>query len=44
MADITAVTEAAYKSEFEHPKDTPYLGVIYEEFGENWRRYNGTAL
>ena len=45
------VTEAEYKSEFEHTKDTPYFaltgeiwGVFCEDFEENWPRYNGTAL
>ena len=51
IAHITSVTEAQYKSEFKLAKDTPYLGltgelwgVFCEDFGENWLRYNGTAL
>ena len=45
------MTEAEYKSEFEHTKDTPYLGltgelwgVFCKDFGENWLRYNSTGL
>ena len=44
------MTEAKYASEV-FAKDTPYLaltrdlwGVFCEDFGENWSRYNGTAL
>ena len=47
----TSLTEADYKLEFEHTKDTPYLalagelwGVFCEDFGENGPHYNGTAL
>ena len=45
------MTEAEYKSEFEHTKYTPYLaltgklwGVFCEDFGGKWAHYNGTAL
>ena len=48
---ISRVTEAKYKSEFEHTKHTPYLaltgelcGVFCEDFGGDPPRYNGTAL
>ena len=36
----------AYISELTLTKDTPYLawGVYCEDLGENWPRYNGTAL
>ena len=44
-----ATTE--HKSDFKLKTDTPYLaltgelwGVSYENFEENWPRYNGTAL
>ena len=40
-----------YESEIESTKDTPYLAltgelwcIFCENFGENWLRYNGTAL
>ena len=43
--------EAEHKSEFVLATNAPYLtltgelwGVYYKEFGENWPRYNGTAL
>ena len=42
---------AEHKSDTELRKDTPYLaltdelwGVCYEDFGENWLRYNGASL
>ena len=42
---------AERKSNIRLTKDTPYLaltgelwGVICEDFGENWTRYNGTTL
>ena len=42
---------AEHKSHFDLTKDTPCFtltgelwGVCYEEFGENWPRYNDTAL
>ena len=42
---------AEHKSDFEITKGTPYLaltgellGVHCKDFGENWSRYNGTAL
>ena len=45
------MTEAKYASEVIFTKDTPYLaltgelwGVFCEDWGENWPRYNGTAL
>ena len=45
------MTEAEYKSKFGPTKYTTYLtltgelwGVFCENFGENWLRYNGTAL
>ena len=47
----TAMTEAKYASEVIFTKDTLYLaltdelwGVFCWDFGENWPRYNGTAL
>ena len=43
------MTEAEYESEFELPKDTPYLtlmceiwGVNCEDLGENRLHYNST--
>ena len=43
--------EAEDKSVFQLTKDTPYLAltgkvwVVYcDDFGENWPRYNSTAL
>ena len=56
IAHMVAVTAVEYKSKLEHTKrhpqkDTPYLaltgelwGVICEDFGEKWPRYNGSAL
>ena len=51
IAYSTPVTEAEHKSEFEFTAGSPYLaltgelwGVCCEELGENWPRYNGTAL
>ena len=48
--NITGI-EADYQSEAELTKNTPYLaltdelwGVFRGYFGENWPRYNGTAL
>ena len=45
------MTAAECKSDFKHTTDTSYLaltgdllGVSNENFGENWPRYNGTAL
>ena len=45
------MTEAEYASVFISTKDTPYVAVTGELFGvfcgdlgENWPRYNGTAL
>ena len=45
------MTDAGYKSEFVFTTDTPYLalrgellGVYFENLGENWPCYNGTAL
>ena len=45
------MTEAKYKSNFEHIKDTPYLtlmgelwGVFCENFGENQTHYNRSKL
>ena len=45
------MTIAERTSNIRLTKDTPYLaltgelwGVFCEEFGENWPRYNGTAL
>ena len=45
------MTKVEPKSEFDSTKDTTYLaltgelwGVFREDFGENWSRYNGTAL
>ena len=45
------MTAAERKSDFKLTTDTPYLaltgdlwGVYYENFEENWPRYNGTAL
>ena len=47
----STVTDAEQKSEFVFTKDNPCLaltgelwGVYCEYFGENWPRYNGTAL
>ena len=44
-------TVAESESDFRITIDTPYLAltgklwdVYCEDFGENWRRYNGTAL
>ena len=51
MRSNTVVTETEYKSEFEHTKDGPYLAltselwnVFCEALGENWPRFNDTAL
>ena len=51
IAYTSWVTEVKYKSEFESTKDTPYLtlaaellGVICEEFEENWLSYNSAVL
>ena len=51
IVNITARTEAEYKSVFVATKHTPYLaltgelwGVFCENFVENWSRNNGTAL
>ena len=43
---MTAVTGAEYKSEFENTKYTPYLALtgFSKEPGENWHRFNGTAI
>ena len=45
------MTMAERKSNIRLTKDTPYLalmgelcGVFCEKLGENWPRYNGTAL
>ena len=45
------MTATELKSDFKLKTDTPYLaltgelwGVCYENFEENWPRYNGTAL
>ena len=45
------MTELKYASKVIFTEDTPYLaltgelrGVFCENFGENWPRYNGTAL
>ena len=45
------MAEAKYESEVIFTKDTPYfallgelLAVFCEDLGENWLRYNGTAL
>ena len=45
------MTKAKHDTDFELTLDTPYLaltgkvwGVYREYFGENWPRYNGTAL
>ena len=45
------MTVAEHKSDFKLKKDTPYMalmgemwGVCYEDFGENWSCFNGTAL
>ena len=45
------MTEAKYVSEAIFTKYTPYLtltgellGVFCKDLGENWPRYNGTAL
>ena len=42
---------AEHKSDIELTKDTPYVaftselwGVCWEDLGENWPHYNGTAL
>ena len=42
---------AEHKSDTELTKDTPYLAlmgelwsVCFEDLGENWQRYNSTAL
>ena len=50
-ANDTALTATEDKCDFKHTTDTPYLaltgelwGVHYENFEENWPRYNGTAL
>ena len=51
MAHGTAITATEYKSYFKLTSDAQYLdltgelwGIYYEEFEENWPRYNGTAL
>ena len=51
IAHITLVTESKQTSEFVYTTNPPNLaltnevwGVYCEEFGENWPRYNGTAL
>ena len=45
------MTATELKSDFKLTTGTPYLtreaqlwGVYYEDFGESWSRYNGTAL
>ena len=45
------MTATEHKSYFKLTTDTPYLsltgelwGVYYDNFKENWPRYNGTAL
>ena len=45
------MTAVEQKSDTELTRDTPYLaltgelwGVYCEDLGENWPRYNGTAL
>ena len=45
------MTAAEYISDIELTKDTPYLalagelwGISCKHLGENWLRYNGTAL
>ena len=50
-AYTTALTGTEYKSRFQFTKDTTYLaltsellGVFYDEFSENWQRFDGTAL
>ena len=47
----TAMTAPERKSNLKLTKETPYLAltgelwaVYYEDFDENWPRYNGTAL
>ena len=47
----TAITVAESESDIKITTVTPYLaltgelcGVYCEDFGENWPRYNGTAL
>ena len=42
-AYITVVTEAEYKSDFDSQK-TACSSPVSEDFGENWPRYNATAL
>ena len=48
---VTAMTAAERKSDFKLTKVTEYIaltgelwGVYYENFKENWQRYNDTAL
>ena len=38
------MTEAENKSDFELKRDIPYVALAGEDLGENWSRYNGTAL
>ena len=51
MSHTTALPDAEHKSDLTFTKDTPYLAltvelrsVSCEDLGENWPRYNGTAL
>ena len=51
MIRYMAGIESEYQSDAGWTKDTPYLalmgelwGDFCEDFGENWPRYDGTAL